>query len=120
VFDSEDRMRTQMEMTDVTFALARYRAAKGTYPLRLADLLPVLLEKPPADLLGDGQLQYKRLSECEFELYSVGANGKDDGGKTDSPLVDTTVDGDDEGGDDLVGGDFEDADDLVIRVGPPR
>jgi hypothetical protein len=115
VFDSEDRLRTHLEMTDVTFALARYRAAKGTYPLRLAELVPVLLEKPPADLLGDGQLQYKRLSECEFELYSVGANGKDDGGKTDSPLVDTTVEGDDEDGDD-----FDDADDLVIRVGPPR
>jgi hypothetical protein len=114
VFDSEDRLRMHVAMTDVAFALARYRAASGNYPARLEELVPVLLDKLPEDALGEGPLRYKRRGDGGFELYSIGVNGKDDAATSQQPFVDTT-----DARKDAEAAD-EEADDIIIRVGPPR
>jgi hypothetical protein len=75
----------------VAFALAAYKADKGNYPAKLADLAPKYLQEVPGDLFSGKALIYKP-SGKGYLLYSVGANGKDDGGKTY---------GDEEPGDDL-------------------
>lgn len=76
----------------LTFALAAYRADAGVYPAKLADLAPKYLATVPNDLFTDNPLVYKR-SDNGYLLYSVGANGKDDGGATfsDDPKGDDVV-----------------------------
>ena len=95
---AEDRATMQFEVTRLAFALAAYRADHGGYPAKLADLAPQYVAKVPRDIFNDAELHY-RLQGGGYLLYSVGVNGKDDGGK---------------GYDDRKGG--EDWDDLAVRV----
>ena len=67
----------------------RYRLANGKIPATLADLH---MENLPHDVIGGGPLHY-RVTGDDYILYSVGWNGKDDGGKvvlTDKGNVDVT------------------------------
>ncbi|MBL8821013.1 MAG: hypothetical protein JNJ77_00370 [Planctomycetia bacterium] len=76
----------------VALALELYRADHGSYPDSLAKLSPTYLKAAPADLFSRQLLLYSK-SDMGYRFYSVGPNGKDDGGRT------TT---DDPAGDDLV------------------
>ncbi len=115
----EQTRRTEIRLVPAVFALARHRAAHGAYPERLDQLVPAFLDKLPADDFGDGPLKYQRRDDGAFELYSVGLNGKDDGGRSKEPLVDTTATAAEEtsGDSDETG---VDDDDLVIRIGGIR
>ena len=64
----------------VAFALAAYRADTGRYPGKLADLAPRYLTAVPGDLFTGEALIYKPSAEG-YLFYSVGPNGKDDGGR---------------------------------------
>jgi hypothetical protein len=75
-----DRAATQLELTKLGFALAAYRAEKGSYPAKLADLTPKYVATVPKDPFNDQDLHYTQQGEG-YLLYSVGVNGKDDGGK---------------------------------------
>ena len=88
----------QFELTKLAFAWRSIRADHGSYPVKLADLVPKYVKELPKDIFNDGELHYTRQGKG-FLLYSVGPNGKDDGGKTY---------------DDRKAG--EDWDDLVVRV----
>lgn len=123
VITVDQQRNTEYGLVPVIFGLTRYRAARGEYPKSLDQLVPAFLEAVPADDFGDGPLKYKRRDDGGFELYSVGVNGRDDGGATAQPLVDTTSIADAEESDDDVMAqedDPEKPDDLVIRVGAPR
>jgi hypothetical protein len=78
---AEDRTTMRFELTKLGFALAAYRADNGSYPDKLADLTPKYVAKVPTDLFSDSDLHYKQEGDG-YLLYSVGINGKDDGGKT--------------------------------------
>jgi hypothetical protein len=65
----------------VAFALAAYRDDHGRYPAKLDDLSPKYLAAVPDDLFSGQALVY-RPAEDGCLLYSVGVNGKDDGGRT--------------------------------------
>ena len=70
------------ELIGLGFALAAYRADRGSYPAKLAQLSPQYIAKLPKDIFNhDAELQY-RLEGEGYRLYSVGLNGKDDGGNT--------------------------------------
>lgn len=71
----------------VAVALAAYRADRGTFPAKLADLAPGYLKAVPDDLFSGEPLVYKP-AEKGYLLYSVGLNGKDDGGPRDGTQVD--------------------------------
>lgn len=60
-------------------ACERFRLREGHYPSSLADLEPALLRAPVLDPFS-GQPFCYRLQEDRFLLYSVGRNGRDDGG----------------------------------------
>ena len=60
--------------------LERYRLAQGQYPKTLEALVPQFAEKLPHDIIGGEPLKYDRTADDRFELYSIGWNGKDDGG----------------------------------------
>jgi hypothetical protein len=74
-----DRAEQVGRNRDLAFALAAYRLDKGRYPAKLADLAPKYLAKIPGDLFSDEPLVYCRDGKG-YLLYSVGINGKDEGG----------------------------------------
>jgi hypothetical protein len=78
---AEDRSTTLIELNDLAFALAAYRADHGSYPAKLADLSPKYMVELPKDLFNDADLHYRQEGNG-YVLYSVGANGQDDGGKS--------------------------------------
>jgi hypothetical protein len=69
-----------MDLARVAIALERYRLAHGTYPELLDALAPQLLKQLPHDIIDGQPLQYRRSSDGQFVLYSVGWNETDDGG----------------------------------------
>jgi RNA polymerase sigma factor (sigma-70 family) len=73
----------------LAFALAAYRAEHKRYPDKLDVLAPKYLAEVPGDLFSGKSLIY-RPSENGYLLYSVGVNGRDDGGRgpADKPAGD--------------------------------
>jgi hypothetical protein len=76
-FDSNAQVERNLH---VAFALAAYRADNNRYPEKLADLAPKYLAAVPDDLFSGKSLIYKP-TEKGYLFYSVGPNGKDDGGR---------------------------------------
>ena len=66
---------------------ARKHLEHGDYPQNLNQLVPATLKKLPDDPFAlNGLLRYRR-TKTKYVLYSVGPDGKDDGGKPiDDPL----------------------------------
>jgi hypothetical protein len=73
----------------VAFALAAYHRDHGNFPAKLDDLAPKYLAAVPDDLFSGKALVYHP-SAKGYLFYSVGANGKDDGGRSfnDDPAGD--------------------------------
>jgi hypothetical protein len=93
LFQAVDRCEQFDRNLQLAFALAGYQRDHGKYPAKLDALAPDYLPQIPIDLFS-GQAMIYRPTEAGYLLYSVGVNGKDDGGRTygeDPP-----------GGDDLV------------------
>jgi hypothetical protein len=61
-------------------AVERYRRAQGRWPAVLTDLVPVYLPKVPTDPYDAAPLRLGRFAEGVV-IYSVGADGQDNGGK---------------------------------------
>jgi hypothetical protein len=87
-----DRTEQTQRNLHLAFALAAYKADNGKYPAKLDALAPKYLPSVPNDLFNGKALIY-RPADNGYLLYSVGINGKDDGGRGY---------GDDPPGDDLV------------------
>jgi hypothetical protein len=87
------RGQTAVNLARVSLALERFRLAHGEYPESLDALAPQFIAKLPHDIIGGGPLKYRRTSDGQFVLYSVGWNERDDGGvvvptKGSTPSVD--------------------------------
>ncbi len=68
-------------------ALRAYKLENGAYPPSLKALVPAYLSAVPADPFGGGEpLRYKR-SGVTYVLWSIGPDGRDDGGKPIPPRV---------------------------------
>jgi hypothetical protein len=81
VSTAEDRWTMQFEITKLALALAEYHAKHSRYPVRLITLAPKYLREVPKDIFNnDADLHYSRKGDG-YLLYSVGENGKDDGGR---------------------------------------
>jgi hypothetical protein len=61
-------------------ALERHRLANGNYPEALAALTPRFASQLPNDVVTGKPAVYRQSSDGRFQLYSVGWDGKDDGG----------------------------------------
>jgi hypothetical protein len=105
VISAEDRNTVWQSTVPVVFALAAYRADHGSYPADLAALVPKYLPAIPEDLFSGGPLRYKG-QRAGYVLYSVGPNGKDDGGRSNRDEPDAT--------------DIIDCDDITIRMPVPE
>jgi hypothetical protein len=87
-----DRQQQTQDNLHVAFALARYHCEHGQYPKQLDELAPKYLKQIPKDIFSGKALLYGR-TDNGYLLYSVGVNGKDDGGR---------VPNEDPSGDDIV------------------
>ncbi len=63
----------------VALAIERYRLSTGRPPGALFDLVPAYLDAVPVDPFSDSPLRFVN-DTTGYSVYSVGMNGKDDGG----------------------------------------
>jgi hypothetical protein len=81
---SETRNTLQREGTRLIAALELFRARTGRYPESLDELAPAVLAAAPRDPLNDLPYGYRLLADDPdgrpYLLYSVGLDGRDDGG----------------------------------------
>jgi hypothetical protein len=75
-----DRVEQSQRNLHLAFALAAYRSDNGRYPAKLDELAPKYLAAVPGDLFSGKALVY-RPDEKGYLLYSVGVNGRDEGGR---------------------------------------
>ncbi len=79
---------TQSALLMTMLALRAYKLEHGSYPASLSALVPEYLKAVPADPFAlSGPLRYK-LQGATYLLYSVGPDGKDDGGQA---ILDKTL-----------------------------
>jgi hypothetical protein len=79
------RTQTLLTLAQTACALERHWLEHGNYPASLVALVPVYLGQVPLDIVNGQPLHYRPTENGRFVLYSVGLDGKDDGGKpTDS------------------------------------
>jgi hypothetical protein len=71
--------RCRLDAGLAMLAIAEYHRRNGRYPGTLDDLLPEFLPRLPIDYANRQALRYRRTAEG-YLLYSIGVNGKDDGG----------------------------------------
>lgn len=80
----EPRHALRVELTQVTLALALYRAEHGTLLQKLEELTLQYLARVPQDRFRPQPIQYPPQSDG-FTVYSVGVNGVDDRGAEIAP-----------------------------------
>lgn len=78
----------RLEAGLTALALAEYRRQHGEYPVALDSLVPEHLHRLPVDYGDRGVLRYRRLPDGAYLLYSIGVDGKDDGGRFNPTLED--------------------------------
>jgi hypothetical protein len=83
---SQVQLQTLLDETRVAIALERFRLAHEELPATLTALVPAYLPAVPIDIYTKKPLIYRRLGNATFQLYSVGKNRTDDGGKIDPKL----------------------------------
>jgi hypothetical protein len=71
---------TERAITLCAIALKRYFLRHGQYPETLAALVPEFLTAVPIDYMDGKPVKYRLNPDGSFTLYSVGEDGKDDGG----------------------------------------
>ena len=76
---AEAEARRRLLVTAI--AIERYHLANDSYPDSLSKLEPKFLRTCPKDFMDGETLRYRRVDHARFLLYSVGADGIDDGGK---------------------------------------
>jgi hypothetical protein len=74
------RIETAQNVAITAIALKRYELRHHQLPAALEDLTPELLKTVPLDPMDGQPLRYRPNADGTFLLYSVGENGRDDGG----------------------------------------
>ena len=87
-----DKTEQRIRHVRIALALAKYRREKKSYPETLASLSPEYLAVLPLDLFSGKPIIYRK-TEKGYIFYSVGPNGMDDEGRseTSDPLGDDIV-----------------------------
>lgn len=80
-YDSEWRVRTQLDLARTAVAVERFRLAHGRLPQQLDALVPAFLDRVPGDFYNEGRpLSYRIKDTGEYVVYSYGPNRQDDNG----------------------------------------
>ncbi len=83
VATAENRTNSTLDLTRLAAALAVDRAEHASYPSKLSELVPSILDKLPTDDYYANPYLYQRTDDG-YLLYSCGENGVDDGGNNKS------------------------------------
>jgi hypothetical protein len=78
----ETQQRASLDLAVTALALQRYSLAHADLPETLSQLVPDYLAAVSEDPFDGAPLRYKRVGQG-FVVYSVGEDGKDDGGKVE-------------------------------------
>lgn len=73
--------QASVDLATVACALEQHRLTTGHYPEALDALAPRFLARVPTDVTEGRPLHYRTSPDHGFVLYSIGWNGKDDGGE---------------------------------------
>ena len=76
-----------LSQTVVALSLEHYRADTGQYPEDLDALTPKYLKTLPQEVTTSASPRYRRTPNDSYMLYSVGLDGKDDGGNAPADWV---------------------------------
>jgi hypothetical protein len=76
--------QTMIDLARLACALERARRADGVYPATLESLVPNHISALPREIATGQLFRYQKSDDERFLLYSVGINGKDEGGATKS------------------------------------
>jgi hypothetical protein len=71
---------TGRRLTVTAIALERFHLQRNAYPASLNELVPAFLPQIPTDFMDGKPMRYRLQPDGHFLLYSVGEDGKDDGG----------------------------------------
>jgi hypothetical protein len=82
VSEAERRRHAFVRCMAVALAVERYRREHGDWPKSLAQLTPELIQEVPADPFDGRPLRYRQV-EDGVVVYSVGPDGRDNGGRFD-------------------------------------
>ena len=80
--------QTAVDEAEIACALERCRLANGQFPETLGVLVPVFISQLPNDVLSGEPYKYHLRPDGQFVLYSVGWNGRDNGGVPGKTLFD--------------------------------
>jgi hypothetical protein len=75
---------TERDLSVTAIALKRYSLRHSKLPSQLSELVPEFLDSVPIDSMDGQSLRYRPNTNGTFLLYSVGKDGRDDGGDTTS------------------------------------
>lgn len=78
------RNQSLIRLAEAACALERFRMAHQTYPASLNELVPGFLGAVPLDPMTGQPVRYRRESDGDYRLYSLGWDAKDDGGSAAS------------------------------------
>jgi hypothetical protein len=74
-------------------ALERFRSRHGVYPKSLGELTPDLVKQPFIDFMDGQPLRYRLTDDSDFELYALGPDCIDHGGRMPLPQQNPASDG---------------------------
>ncbi len=74
------RMEATRQMAIIAIALKRYQLRHSVWPNDLKSLVPEFISEVPRDPIDGQPLRYRLNQDGTFLLYSIGSDGKDDGG----------------------------------------
>lgn len=91
VFKRAMAVETAKQVTVAAIALKRYHLKHAAYPESLTALVPEFLSEVPRDTMDGQPLRYRLNADGTFLLYSIGDDGKDEGGNPNPPDGSTSV-----------------------------
>jgi hypothetical protein len=80
VIEAETRNDAQLGTIEVAIACERHRRATGRWPATLAEIPKSILPEIPGDPYSDEPIKIRR-TDTGLNIYSVGSDGRDDGGR---------------------------------------
>lgn len=78
-------LETKRALAKTAIALRRFQIRHGQFSSDLASLVPEFLQELPRDFMDGKPLRYQLNQNGTFLLYSVGKDGRDDGGNPNPP-----------------------------------
>jgi hypothetical protein len=80
ILKRESECAAWLSMAQAALAVERFRLANDRLPMKLSELVPQFLPAVPLDPFDGAPLRYKPLAKG-YVVYSIGPDGRDDGGK---------------------------------------